>query len=681
MLKKDSVIKNFTVLFLVFFCLNGVWAQDAEDKIKEEEDKKEAVNEEKPMELDNIIVAATRDESTAFDTANSAVVVDNEDILRSQATSMADLLEDIPNVDFDNSSAGPIERYSLRGLDQDEIIVKVDGVRQTYQAASGIGASSAPIDPSLIKEVEVVRGAASVLHGSGGIGGVITMETVDAADLLKEGENKGVSLRSGYSSALEEYTQVVSVYGRSDYADFIYSGSVRNYGEYKSSSPDSKNDSVERDGNSVSALAKLSLFPDEDQDLSLSFNVLNDALKCGSTVECGTDQQRVNFSYNIFEDNGLVDFHLSSQYVNRINKYDNGVRDLKDDFHSIGIDAYNNFSGAFVEAVTYDITVGGDASFDHQEGTDAGNPDSSRPDADAKDLGAFARFDLGIYDKVHIIPAARYSYYVREANESVFDAEDQKESRLSPQIAVQLTPFEWVNVYGSYAETFRAPTMDEIYFEMDWAPYPIRVVANPDLDPEVAKTYEAGIGFKFDNIITKDDAFRAKAVVFTETVEDFISASPDFTMNGGIMEYTNINTGEVKRTGFELDSGIRVSNYSVDVAYGIIKGEDQDDKDKKTGSVPQNVTVRLGAAVPKAGLAFFWKSKFVDESDYTLMGGSDDAYNVHGAGMVWKTAEKKSAADYRVDLAVNNIFDEEYETYRGSTGPARDVRVSCTASF
>jgi len=668
--------KCLSVFILVFLCYSGVWAQENEDR-KNNENREEIVRDNDAMLLDNILVISTRDSASAFSAPNSAVVVNNREILRSQAATTKELLDDIANVDFDNSSIGPIQRPSVRGLDQNEIILKVDGVRQTYRGTGGIAANPVLIDPSLLKEVEVLRGPASVLHGSGGIGGVISMKTVDASDLLKEDSNFGTTHRSGYSSALGEFSQTVSAYGRYGISDLLVSGTFRNYGEYQSSSPEKEYQSTKREGENYSGLFKLSLFLD-DQDVSLSLNTFNDDLDRSGT-KYKAEQQRVNGKYNVFKDNGLIDFHVSSQYINRVNKYDNGVRDLEDDYHSTGIDMYNVFSGSFTESVTYDVTLGGDASFDHQEGKDDGETDPSRPDADAGDYGIFGRFNLGLFDQLFIMPSARYSYYSREANDSVFGAKDQSDSRISPQLTLQWVPFEWLNIFGSYADTYRAPTIDEIYFEMDYSPWPIRVVANPDLKPEIAKTYEAGFGLKFDNVITSDDGVRFKAVVFTENIQDFISASPDFVMNNGIMEYTNENTGEVDRTGIEIDTGIRISNYSLDVAYGVINGEDKD-SDEKTGSVPQNIIVTCGAAFPKTGLSFYWKSKFVEESDYAFFTDSVPAYNVHGVGLVW-LPKIGSLENYRIDLGINNIFDEEYETYRGSTDTGRDVRVSCTASF
>ena len=51
-----------------------------------------------------------------------------------------------------------------------------------------------------MQQVEVVRGGGSTLFGSGALGGVISVETVDAADLLEPGQTMGGRVTLGYSS-------------------------------------------------------------------------------------------------------------------------------------------------------------------------------------------------------------------------------------------------------------------------------------------------------------------------------------------------------------------------------------------------------------------------------------------------------------------------------------------------
>jgi hemoglobin/transferrin/lactoferrin receptor protein len=653
-------------LFLLF-SLPSVWADTGE----EDTDHDSVV-----MELDRIVVDATRGSVSVFSVPGSAVLIGSEESYRAQATDVKDLINSVVNVDFDNPAIGPIQRPSVRGLDQNQIIMKVDGVRQTYRGTGGIAPNPLQIDPALLKQVEIVRGPSSVLHGSGGIGGVIAVTTIDASDKLLEDQKLGFSSRSGYSTALSQFSQVASVYGRFGIVDIIGSGTYRLYGDAKNSDPDGDRTS-KREGQNISSLFKVSLFPGDYQYGSASLITDNDSLERNG-VTYSTTQQRLHGSWSLEPESVLSGLHLNTSYTNCINTYDNNIRDLEDRFTSFGLDLYGSTEGTIGSFGSWEVTMGGDLSLDHQEGTDQGVPDPGRPDADARDFGFFARLDLGLFESLHVIPSARYSYYSRKGDSST--APDQSDSRLSPQIAVQWMPASWLHLFGSYADTYRAPSIDEIYFEMEYTPL-IRVVANPDLKPEIARTYEVGLGLSFDNLIATGDSLRFKAAAFSESVKDFIGADGPF-MNGVVMEYMSVNAGEVSRWGVELESGYRIDSYSIDVAYGFIKGEDEDSGEEK-GSVPQNLVVSLGAEIPRFGLAFFWNSKFVSKSDYVLFSALDSipAYNVHGIGIAWIPEADGFLGNSRFDLSVNNVFDSEYVTYRGGPDTARDVRISAAFSF
>lgn len=50
------------------------------------------------------------------------------------------------------------------------------------------------MDNDLLKRVEVVKGASSVLHGSGAVGGIVSMRTKDVSDFINPGSNYGVTI-------------------------------------------------------------------------------------------------------------------------------------------------------------------------------------------------------------------------------------------------------------------------------------------------------------------------------------------------------------------------------------------------------------------------------------------------------------------------------------------------------
>ncbi len=637
------------------------------------------------LKLDAVVVSATREKVGVFDAPASVVKLDKEELERSQAANLKDALDDIPNVDFDNGNFGPTQRPSIRGLEQTQIIMKVDGVRQTFRGIGGIGRNPAQMDPSLLKSVEVLRGPASTLHGSGGMGGVITMTTKDAADFLKPGQAMGASVKAGYRSGSEDSYGTASAYGKSGIFDFLVSGTHHDYRDYHSSNPGNGSKTIDRDGDNTSALFKTTLRPNMDHRLALSFNTFNEDIENGAR-RYQSDQKRVAAMWDWYRGNGLVDLKAAFQYVDREDKRATDIQDYVDDFNSLGFDVYNTFSGRFTKGLDWRLTLGTDGAFDQQKGEDSGAPDPSRPDADAMDLGAFTRLELDIMDQFTLTPAVRYTRYERQANTLGYP--DQEDEHWSPKLSGQWRPNDWLNLFASYSETFRAPTMDEIYFLMDWGVIPgighMMVVPNPDLKPETAKTWEGGFGLNFDSLVTPSDQFRFKAVSFTEKVFDFISATqtPSVNPGTGIIEYTNINVGEVHRYGFEVELGYRFKAFSLNAAYGVVNGEDKA-SNEKTGSVPHTLTLTLGWDLPAQNLNFYWKSKCVAGSDYVIYGGGPDSipgYAIHGMGMVW-TPNVSFARGMRVDLGLDNLLDREYVNYRGGVDKGRDFKMACALSF
>src|SRR5699024_8728549 len=69
------------------------------------------------------------------------------------------------------------------------------------------------VSPGMIESVEVERGPGGVMWGSGALGGVVSVNTRDATDLLKDEQNVGAMLFGGYQSATEGWDTRGAVYG------------------------------------------------------------------------------------------------------------------------------------------------------------------------------------------------------------------------------------------------------------------------------------------------------------------------------------------------------------------------------------------------------------------------------------------------------------------------------------
>ena len=123
-----------------------------------------------PVVLRPVSVSATRNPIEAFEYPGMVTVIDpNRPDLRNASTP-DDLLNRVPNVEFTGGPRRTGEDPSIRGFSGPDVVIMIDGARQNIDTGHE---GRFYLDPSLIGEVEVLRGSASALYGSGGSGGVL----------------------------------------------------------------------------------------------------------------------------------------------------------------------------------------------------------------------------------------------------------------------------------------------------------------------------------------------------------------------------------------------------------------------------------------------------------------------------------------------------------------------------
>jgi len=111
-----------------------------------------------PKWLGAISVTATRNPIEAFEYPDMVTLVGQDQIQLLQASTPDDILRFVPNVEFTGGPRRTGEVPSIRGFSGPDVIILFDGSRQNFNAGHD---GRFFIDPSLIKEVEVLRGPAS----------------------------------------------------------------------------------------------------------------------------------------------------------------------------------------------------------------------------------------------------------------------------------------------------------------------------------------------------------------------------------------------------------------------------------------------------------------------------------------------------------------------------------------
>jgi vitamin B12 transporter len=130
--------------------------------------------------VEQIVVTATRTPVPVAEVAVPVVVITREEIERSLAGDVGELLKQHAGVEIGrNGGPGQVASLFIRGTNNDHAVVLVDGVRVNPGTIGG--AAIQHILPEAIERIEVVKSPRSSLYGSDALGGVVQIFTRAAA--------------------------------------------------------------------------------------------------------------------------------------------------------------------------------------------------------------------------------------------------------------------------------------------------------------------------------------------------------------------------------------------------------------------------------------------------------------------------------------------------------------------
>ena len=134
-----------------------------------------------------------------YTTPASVSVLSREVIEQRAPRNTSDLFQDMSGVFTATDRQNPGMTVNIRGLqEQGRVNVMIDGARQNFQQAGHNAVSSVYFDPELIGGAVVEKGPTSTVGGAGVIGGVVSLRTLEADDILLPGRNYGSRSRLTY---------------------------------------------------------------------------------------------------------------------------------------------------------------------------------------------------------------------------------------------------------------------------------------------------------------------------------------------------------------------------------------------------------------------------------------------------------------------------------------------------
>lgn len=580
----------------------------------------------------------------------------------------------------------------IRGLSGSRVLQLTDGARQNFNAGHR---GTYQIDPELLEQIDVIKGPASSMWGSGAIGGVVAQTTRDGRNMLANGQSVGGYVKQGFSTASDKNKTSGAVYGAlNEQLDFVVNGYYSDQNNTRLGNDQSLENSSERDRG---GLVKMGWQFDDNQRLTLSHRrsesvgsvPSNPTALQGSSnrlIERASQDDSTVLGYQLNPTSELVDLDVTL-FRNRSQvdelRISEGDHDTTD-YRTLGVNLVNRSALDWGK-----LTYGMDGFQDKSQGLRSGPNRPIPADGRTQVVGGFLQVDLPFADAWALTPSLRYDHFKTEAK-NVGDSK-RSDDEWSKSLALSWETTDWLQLIARYDEAFRAPTSEELYTTgTHFAMGPFitnKFVSNPDLKSEKAKNKEFIARMQFADFLAKNDQLKVSVSLFENDVKDFIEQQVIMDMANSIFETSYKNVQDAKLQGGELGIDYRWQDLDLGVSYGRTLG-----KDKDTGRALEGIPadkwvasagywlldnqLKLGAkATYASGVTFYGadqrgNAEVRQYHHYTLL---DIGAHWYGRGSL-EGIELGVTVDNLTDRHYRRAFNELYEA-------GRNVKVNALYRF
>ncbi len=707
----------FLTLMIVFSAgTNYVFGVASGDGEAEAESEMEVIDGRYYLEMEEIVVTATRTRKRSFEVPNTVHILKAEEIRNvKQAVTLPEALNELPGVMVQKTATGMGSPF-IRGFTGFRTLLLIDGIRLNNSVfRDGPNQYWNTVDVFLGDRFEVIKGPTSVLYGSDAIGGTLNLIT-DPPTFFGESRNWGSRLCYQYASAMDANIGRAELNGALTGELALHvGGTYKNFGNVEGGGDVGIQPKTGYDD--VSGEIKLQYLLNDDSRFILAHQqtALDDIWRTHKTIygiswkgtDVGNEKQRTldqerKLSYIQFEANNLTslidDFSCSLSYHTQ---QEERFRIKSDDSQDRqGFDVNTLGFGVQVETEssfglwTYGLEYYRDIVDSFQKKYDADGSFKSESiqgpvadDAVYDNAALFLQNDVRLSPRFNLILGGRYTYARADA-EKVQDPvdggvmslkEDWKNLAGSARLSFLLDENGRWKLFTGISQGFRAPNLSDLS-RLDTARSNEIETAAPGLSPEKFTSYELGLK-------TNNRFLQFQTAVFYTYVHNMIVRTPTGEMIEGNVEVTKKNSGSGYVAGFELNASSKIYKGLTSFAAFSWNNGKVDTYPTSEPELEEEYIDRL--MPPTANLGLQWtdqNNKYTVRALCTIAGkqdrlstrdkadtqrippGGTPIYTLFSLHSSWRLTEWIS-----FNAAIENITDEDYRIHgSGNNEPGRN---------
>lgn len=644
-----------------------------------------------------MVTTATKTEKNIEGVSASVIVITEEEIQKTGASTLDKILEKVPSINaqygrFPHPSASSKASISLRGMGANGTLILVDGKRLSGETESPYEMTR--ITASMIERIEIVKGSMSTLYGSDAIGGVINIITkkidknVSTLD-LKYGSNgdgdavnKNVNFTNRGSVDKLRYKINTSI---DDTTPYKVNKSYTQQAINPSSGADLNGNSLDNISGNYDVTYK-----DEATVKTIGTRLeydFSDNFTAGLDLSYFTEDREGQYLGNASATSGglITNTPVNSEDKNRRIDISSDFKYLINDDLSMNTKVYRSyykkrnytdpltFDGAtntkFSANVTID-TLESDLTYIlndsniittgleyRKETRDSGaiNPDASSSEFITKVVNyksLFIQDEIEISDTLNAIVGTRYD------NISNADNKITLQAGLVKEIA------EDTSIRANYAQGYRTPDIAELYvvsmYYKGAKRYGSEVIntiktESYDLKPEQSQTFELSLSNKYENL-------SSVFTIFNNKVKDKIDLVSYNDSSSSTKYYTSENIDQVDIKGAEVSFDYDL-NKDIDLGLNAtyLKTEDE--------STGKELTY-----TPDISASFSVNYKITNDLNTNLMlryigeqySNSTNTEQTNNYTLVDLGAQYQINKNIEYYLGVDNIFNKEVDEEIGT---------------